>query len=277
MSHDRNHDRTHKSVEERAHSIYSFASNGQTDKLLEELNATKPKELSKLAARLQEEASKKANKDLPEVKITQQADTKEGGSLQPIQLSFEGDNKVSRAQVFSYDVLKHKWYHSDLDEKARKIELYAADQSPSKVIETLNSIKPKDFSDLERKLNEQTSHFTLGSESFPKVEATRNGPTEGGMQPVQFALDNKSDYHAHVYEYDALKHTWKENKHASDRRSLQRLGSNWQLWLHDTKHMFGQAGKEFASGSDKCYRFFIKMEGVTKSLESISGGSSENK
>lgn len=270
MTHKKAH---HKSLEERAHNINSLAASGETDKLLQELNSTKPKELCKLARSLQEQTAN--NESLPEVKITQEANTREGGPRQPTQLSFEGN--FARAQVFSYDVLKQKWYHSELDEKARKIELYAADQKPGKVIEILNSVKSRNFSDLERKLNEQTSQFTIDSETLPKVEASRHGLTDSGIQPIEFTLYNKNDHHVHVYEYDASKHKWQENKHLSDNKSLQRLGTNWQSWLSETKRMFGQATKDVASGSDKCYRFFIKMEGITNGLKSISGGPEANR
>ncbi len=266
-------DRTpHKSIDDKAHEIHSLAATGQSDKLLQELNSTNPKELAKLAATLKEEANKAAGKGLPEVKITRLANTKEGGLQQPVQLSFESKSgKPERAQVYSYDVLKHKWYHSELDEKARSIELYALDGKQPKVIDSLNKVQPKDFSELERKLNEQTSQFTLGSEKLPIPEVTKRDIVQGNLQPTEFVLNNKSDYHVHVYQYDTLKHKWHEDTRASGNRSLQRLWTKGQFQFSDTKKMFGQAGKDFAQGTDWCYRYFIKMEGITKSLESLSG------
>lgn len=261
----------HKSIDQIAQSIHSLAASGQSEKLLQELNSTNPKELTKLAAKLQEQAMKTAGKGLPEVKITQMANTKEGGLLQPIQLSFEGGSSKQRTQVFSYDVLKHKWYHPDLDQKARAVELYSLDGKPAKVIDTLNSVQSKDFSELERKLNEQTSQFTIGSDVLPTPEVTHRGIVGGVLQPTELTVNNKSDYHAHVYQYDALKHKWHENTQASSNKSLQRLVSNWQFQLSETKRMFGKASNDMAKGSDTCYRFFIKMEGLTKSLESLSG------
>ena len=271
----RNHNKhPHVSIEDKAHAIFQHAVSGQSDKLLSELNSIKPKDLSKLTAKLQEEQSKVGNKGhLPEVKVTQLANTKEGGLQQPIQLSFESkSNKADRAQVFSYNVLKHQWYHSELDTKARAVELYALDGKPAKVIDTLNTVKSKDFSELERKLNEQTSQFTLGSEVLPTPEITKRDIILGAMQPAEITLNNKSDYHSHVYQYDTLRHKWQENKRLSSNKSLQRLGSSWQFQMSETKRMFGQAGKDMATGTDWCYRFFIKMEGITKGLEELSGG-----
>ena len=263
---------THKSLEDKAHSIYSLAASGQTDKLLAELNSINPKQLSKLAAELNQESLKKGS-ELPQVKVTQMANTKEGGSRQPIQLSFESkSNKAERAQVFSYDVLKHKWYHSELDTRARAIELYTLDGKPAKVIHTLNTVKPKDFSELERKLNEQTSQFTLDSQSLPPVEVTNRGILGGVQQPIELSIDNKSNYRAHVYQYDFLKHKWAENTNLSSQRSLHRLFSNWQFQVSETKRTFSEIGPKTRDAADWSYRFFIKMEGVTKGLEDLSGG-----